>query len=466
MRIFRVVLLLFLGFNVQISFAQDFQNLLESEYADTTSLLQFYVVTNNSIDQYLQEESFRDALNLVEKAMTVSRKFDQTDRLRSYYLKASLIHFRLGNATRSLAYLRMFELELENKTSDEFEKERGIFFDELTRLYQKIEQDSIFNRQLREQQKVSTSREEKLLLWLKILLAILLVSLGTLIYLAVSNKRLLDRIKDGESSPSPLQIDDSKKGIDNDISTNENLSKAWNQIFEEQTKKISDTTLNNQFNHSFYIEEGDNISPLLVFVRKTDNGSTLSGFFSIQSSNDQGNVHLVSLLNSIEEALQSELESTGMIMTLIDQKFSKYLSQSQVQSAPIFAGIFLTNMSEKKISFTGAGISLYVINKNSVSDLKTESAPLGSHVFKNQFYSIDESTIGDGDWIYIFSPGLINQIGGTKNHPLGLKAVLNLLQSISGDTAENQEFMIRKVFREWKGVNTQTDLASIVGIKI
>lgn len=463
----KVILTLLIGCLVQISVAQDFKNLLESEYADTASLTQFYIVTNNSIDQYIEQESFRDALNLVEKAITVSRKFDQTDRLRFYYLKASLIHFRLGNANRSLAYLRMFELELENKTSNEFQNRQNIFFDELTRLYQKIEQDSIFNRQLREQQETSLSRENKLFLWLKIILAFLAVSVGVIIYLVISNKKLHDQFKESQNSPQDITMEESVSTIqsDNTSTFDSKMKNAWNQIFDDQIKDLSENSLDKNFN-SFLLEEGDDLSPVITFSRLIDNNNTLVGFFSLQSTNNNGNVHLIALINSIKDALSSELESTGMIMTLIDQNFSKYISQSQMSSVPVFGGVFFINRRENQISFTGAGIQLHKINKTKIESLESESAPLGSTSFKNQFYSIKESPLIPGDWIYIFSPGIYNQFGGSNKQPLGRDSFLNFLKSIVTDSTENQQFMIRKVFREWKGPNPQTDVTGILGIKI
>jgi len=102
--------------------------------------------------------------------------------------------------------------------------------------------------------------------------------------------------------------------------------------------------------------------------------------------------------------------------------------------------------------------NLYEINANeiSVENINSENLSLTNHSFK----------LLKGDVIYLFSDGLVDQIGG----PFGKKFMSNQLKNIIIDMTDNeiedQKFVLDYAFELWKGDYPQIDDICIIGLKL
>jgi len=68
--------------------------------------------------------------------------------------------------------------------------------------------------------------------------------------------------------------------------------------------------------------------------------------------------------------------------------------------------------------------------------------------------------------LYFSTDGYYSQIGGKKQHRFTRGSFINLIESMHQQTLPEQKFVLEKVFKEWKGVNRQTDDVFVMGLRL
>jgi serine phosphatase RsbU (regulator of sigma subunit) len=123
-----------------------------------------------------------------------------------------------------------------------------------------------------------------------------------------------------------------------------------------------------------------------------------------------------------------------------------------------------------KMQFAGAFNPLYIVT-NDIStgtpeliEYKGDSMPVGIYM-KNDPFTNHLIDLHDGDQIYIFSDGFIDQFGGPKNKKLLSKNFKNLILASSQNPICEQKNILNNAFTEWQGENPQTDDVLIMGIR-
>jgi serine phosphatase RsbU (regulator of sigma subunit) len=74
--------------------------------------------------------------------------------------------------------------------------------------------------------------------------------------------------------------------------------------------------------------------------------------------------------------------------------------------------------------------------------------------------------IHEGDVIYSFSDGFVDQFGGPRNKKYGTKKFKKLLLSISEFSMEQQKRKVVSEFNEWKGNHENLDDILVIGVRV
>ncbi|MCB9364702.1 MAG: SpoIIE family protein phosphatase [Flavobacteriales bacterium] len=120
-----------------------------------------------------------------------------------------------------------------------------------------------------------------------------------------------------------------------------------------------------------------------------------------------------------------------------------------------------------KLKYAGAHNPLWVIRKggNEVEEIKANKQPIGK--FENpEPYTTHAVELEQGDTIYIFSDGYVDQFGGEKGKKFKAKAFRELLLSIQEKTMDEQKSIIDEAFESWRGGLEQIDDVCIIGVRI
>ena len=102
----------------------------------------------------------------------------------------------------------------------------------------------------------------------------------------------------------------------------------------------------------------------------------------------------------------------------------------------------------------------------SLTEIKGDKQPIGIYSgppkpFTNHVISLEKEME-----LYISTDGFADQMGGTTGKKLRQKSFKDLVISMHGIPMKEQELIIRKTLREWKGMFDQTDDILVIGIQI
>ncbi len=123
------------------------------------------------------------------------------------------------------------------------------------------------------------------------------------------------------------------------------------------------------------------------------------------------------------------------------------------------------NIKNKELDYSGAFNPLFIVRKDEIIEYKATRNPIGFYVNEEPFVS-HIIKLEEGDNIYIFSDGFIDQFGGPKGKKYSKKRLKAFLISISKYPMDFQKELLEKEFENWKGENEQTDDVVMIGIKI
>jgi len=108
---------------------------------------------------------------------------------------------------------------------------------------------------------------------------------------------------------------------------------------------------------------------------------------------------------------------------------------------------------------------LIIIRDNELIEYKPTRNPVGFYPTEIDFKN-NEVQLKNNDLIYLFSDGFQDQFGGENNKKFMSKKFKKLLLEIHGLPLQEQKQKLTYIFRNWKGLNEQTDDVLVFGIKL
>ncbi len=121
--------------------------------------------------------------------------------------------------------------------------------------------------------------------------------------------------------------------------------------------------------------------------------------------------------------------------------------------------------ARKKILYSGANSSLFVIRKSELIEIAGDKMPVGFYYNMSPF-TTHTLSIGPSDCIYLATDGFADQFGGPDGKKFRMKGLKNLLLQIGDKPLEQQKNILECSFDAWKGNNIQVDDVLILGIKV
>lgn len=176
----------------------------------------------------------------------------------------------------------------------------------------------------------------------------------------------------------------------------------------------------------------------------------------------------ISIINSLENKLLTS--NTNEFLLLLRNRLMKYLHSSDgecIMKDGMDIAYSIIDFEKKKIQFSGANNSLFLVRNKEIIVLPGNKIPIG-HCYRddNLFFDHHEIEILPDDVIYLTSDGYIDQFGGPDNKKIGTNQFKKILIEISDKPMSEQKEILQTTILKWKGYNTQTDDICIVGIKI
>ncbi|MEX1191327.1 MAG: 7TM diverse intracellular signaling domain-containing protein [Brumimicrobium sp.] len=251
----------------------------------------------------------------------------------------------------------------------------------------------------------------------------------------------------------------------------------------------------------FYVPR-DIVSGDFYFVEKvtTKNGDVIDLFAAVDCTGHGVPGAFMSFLGNNYLMQSTKIESIntpGEALDFLNKGIFKSLRINELnkKGVPIRDGMDLTlcglNRKAKKLYFAGAKNSIIIItskenlkqwdaHKKDIKTLELEEIkdkvlievkgdrhPIGLYgKFSSLTFTSHTLPVNEGDVIYSFSDGYIDQFGGPKNKKFGTKRFKKTLLEIHHFDMEQQKRHLVAAFNEWKGEVENLDDILVIGVRV
>ncbi len=173
----------------------------------------------------------------------------------------------------------------------------------------------------------------------------------------------------------------------------------------------------------------------------------------------------VTFLNEIVNS--KKITKPGKILDLLRDKVIHSLNQQY--DNPLRDGMDISvinyNFSTKQVSFAGANNPLFIVHDGELSEVKADKMPIALYD-KMISFSSNDVELRQGDCLYIFSDGFVDQFGGPKDKKFMKKRFKQLLIDNYHLPMEEQKDLLDHAYEQWKGEGEQVDDVLVIGLKI
>ncbi len=166
---------------------------------------------------------------------------------------------------------------------------------------------------------------------------------------------------------------------------------------------------------------------------------------------------------------QREIEPIG-ILSFLNVELPKKLKKDEeevILKDSMDIAVCSVDTSTGILRYCGALIPLTVVRHKKIIRLKSNYTSIGSSVsiFKKEFEQ-HEFKLQEGDWIYLFSDGFMDQTGGDMKKKFMRKRFEEMIVTLSQYSGDVQADEMNSIFASWKGNNEQIDDVLVFGLKV
>jgi serine phosphatase RsbU (regulator of sigma subunit)/Flp pilus assembly protein TadD len=125
-----------------------------------------------------------------------------------------------------------------------------------------------------------------------------------------------------------------------------------------------------------------------------------------------------------------------------------------------------------KIAFSGARNGIIVVKNGTAQRYKADLLPVGGNYVKKgkpivRSFSTQTIDLSSEDWVYMYTDGFIEQIGGTENLPMNFRSYEKILLAVSATVQESEKIsFLENALKDWQGSNQRTDDVLLLGFQI
>jgi serine phosphatase RsbU (regulator of sigma subunit)/tetratricopeptide (TPR) repeat protein len=128
------------------------------------------------------------------------------------------------------------------------------------------------------------------------------------------------------------------------------------------------------------------------------------------------------------------------------------------------------DLKNNMMQYSGANNPLYLIRdvngKPELKEFNADRMPLGYYQGKDRAFTNHDIELEEGDTIYLFSDGFIDQKGGKDNKRYMSKGFKNTLLEIQDQDMHDQKDILDKRLSDWMGSNSQLDDILVIGVRV
>jgi tetratricopeptide (TPR) repeat protein len=134
--------------------------------------------------------------------------------------------------------------------------------------------------------------------------------------------------------------------------------------------------------------------------------------------------------------------------------------------------VCLIDRHNRQIEFSGARNGIIVVTNNEAKRYKASPLPVGGNYMKKgapieRNFQTQTISLNANDWVYMYTDGFIEQIGGAENIPMNYEQFEKQLIHLSNMMiADSKIELLQSEFEKWKAINEQVDDILILGFRL
>ena len=176
----------------------------------------------------------------------------------------------------------------------------------------------------------------------------------------------------------------------------------------------------------------------------------------------------------LDKIVNSELLQPSEILNKLSDEIIRVLHQQdggEIQDG-MDISICLIDRINKRIEFSGARNGIIIVKEGAAKRYKADLLPVGGNYVKKGIPIVREFktqtiTINQNDWIYMYTDGFMEQIGGKDGVPMNYVQFENILTSLSKkEYPEEKNKQLQSEIENWRGKNLRDDDMLIMGFQI
>ena len=121
----------------------------------------------------------------------------------------------------------------------------------------------------------------------------------------------------------------------------------------------------------------------------------------------------------------------------------------------------------ERLTFAGARFSLWTLSSRGSEEIKGDKSGIGyHHVPLDRAFTNHQVPLSPGSAFYLFSDGLVDQVGGDKRRAFGKKRIIALLEGHLGRPPAEQRDAITAAFTAYQGDEIRRDDVTFLGFRM
>ncbi|MBN2861949.1 MAG: response regulator [Bacteroidales bacterium] len=174
----------------------------------------------------------------------------------------------------------------------------------------------------------------------------------------------------------------------------------------------------------------------------------------------------VTLLN--ETVIREKIIDPHLILNRLREKIIEALGQKGIspEVGDGMDGLIISyDPHRKKLVYSGAYNSTYLLRNNEIIELKGDKMPLSYHLTMTSFSSHEMKTESN-DILYLFTDGYIDQFGGQPERKFRRSQLKELFVRNHNEPFQVQKQLLMDAYINWRGHEDQVDDITIIGLKL
>ncbi|MES2284165.1 MAG: tetratricopeptide repeat protein [Bacteroidota bacterium] len=176
----------------------------------------------------------------------------------------------------------------------------------------------------------------------------------------------------------------------------------------------------------------------------------------------------------LDKIVDDETLSPSEILNKLSDEIVRVLHQQdggEIQDG-MDLSVCLIDKNNGKIEFSGARNGIIIITNDQAKRYKADPLPVGGNYIKKGIavernFKTQHIPINANDWIYMYTDGFMEQVGGEAGIPMNYTQFENQLINVSKKkNSEEKNKLLKTELDNWRGTNERDDDVLIIGFQV